>query len=250
MRNSMIAARRAAAPPRKPARIPRCATTDGAKRAVGRGQRGEIRVLQGGADDPAGEAALLVHADRAVHRVVEDQDDRPGAFDSAVASSCPVIMKPPSPQNPTTIRSGWTSLAATAAGHAIAHRAAGRPELPSGPAVLQKAVGPAAEIAGVGGDDRVVGQALAQPHHDLAEIERRPLGRQSARARPRIRRAPPRASRPARRRDRRRAPRRRRRIPACRIGSRRVGRNTRPNSSAAAWTWISVLPGSGMPSSV
>src|SRR6516164_11658066 len=33
-----------------------------------------------------------------------------------VASSCPVIIKPPSPQKPTTSRSGWTSLAATAAG--------------------------------------------------------------------------------------------------------------------------------------
>src|SRR5712691_4824637 len=68
----------------------------------------------------------------------------------AVASSCPVIMNPPSPQKPTTRRSGW----------------------PSWSAILQKAVRPAAEIAGVAGYDRIVGEAIAQPSHDNAEIER------------------------------------------------------------------------------
>jgi hypothetical protein len=51
-----------------------------AERAIGGGERGKIRVPEGGADDPAGKAALLVHADRAVHRVVENQNDRGRAF--------------------------------------------------------------------------------------------------------------------------------------------------------------------------
>src|SRR6185437_415545 len=58
-------------------------------------------------------------------------------------------------------------------GDAVAHRAARRAELAARAAVLQEAVGPAAEITGVAGDDRVVRQALAQPGHHGAEIERR-----------------------------------------------------------------------------
>src|SRR5258708_24078055 len=55
--------------------------------------------------------------------------------------------------------------------YAVSHRTAGRAELTAGATVLQEAVRPAAEIAGVAGDDRVVGKALAQPGHNLAEIE-------------------------------------------------------------------------------
>src|SRR5262249_36517008 len=91
---------------------------------------------------------------------------------SAVASSCPVIRKPPSPQNPTTSRSGWTSLAATAAGTPRPHPPAARPERGPRRGVLKKAVGPAAKIPGVAGNDRVVGQATAHPPHAPAEIER------------------------------------------------------------------------------
>src|SRR5271155_3806727 len=50
------------------------------ERAVGAGERREIGVLQVGAGDAAREAALLMHANRAVHRIVEDKDDRPWPF--------------------------------------------------------------------------------------------------------------------------------------------------------------------------
>ena len=86
------------------------------ERAIGAGQGDEIGVGERRADDPAGEPALLVHANRAVHRVVEERMIGPMPAASEVANSCPVIIKPPSPQNPTTSRPGWTSLAATAAG--------------------------------------------------------------------------------------------------------------------------------------
>ena len=49
------------------------------KGAIGAGEGGEVGVLQRRADDATGKAAFLVHADRAVHRVVEQQDDRPDA---------------------------------------------------------------------------------------------------------------------------------------------------------------------------
>ena len=72
---------------------------------------------------------------------------------------------------------------------AIAHRAAGRAELRAEAAILVVAVDPDAVIAGAVGDDRVRGQVLAQPDHDLAELQgagrRRGAGgsRDTARAR-------------------------------------------------------------------
>ncbi len=46
-----------------------------AVRSVGARERGEVRVLEVGADDAPGELPLLVHADRRVHAVVHEQDD-------------------------------------------------------------------------------------------------------------------------------------------------------------------------------
>ena len=140
---------------------------------------------------------------------------------------------------------GMDELGGDRGGHAVAHRAAGRPELPPRPAVLQKAVRPAAEIAGVAGDDRVIGQAVAQPGHDLAEIERRPPRCGRARAPPRIPRAPPRASSTSA------APRTGCRAAAAAANSgmpdwiARVGRNTRPSSSARGMDMDQHLAGVG-----
>ena len=79
-------------------------------------QNREIRVLELGGDDPSWELALLVHADRAIHAVVEhDHDDRT-VICTAVASSWPFIMKSPSPAKATAIRSGSCRFATTAAG--------------------------------------------------------------------------------------------------------------------------------------
>src|SRR3954465_3740898 len=85
----------------------------------------------------------------------------------AVASPCPALMNPPpppaghaapaTPPQPDNDASGVHQLGGDCRRHPVAHRATGRAELPSRPAVLQKAGGPAAEIAGVAGDDRIVG---------------------------------------------------------------------------------------------
>ena len=50
-----------------------------AVRAVGARQRREIRIDEVGARDARRIVALLVHADRAVHAVVDDDEDRPRA---------------------------------------------------------------------------------------------------------------------------------------------------------------------------
>ncbi len=168
---------------------------------------------------------------------------------SEVANSCPVIRKPPSPTKADDEPIGMDELGADRGRNPVAHRAAGRAELASRAAVLQKAVGPAAEIAGVAGDDRVVGQTVAQPAHDLAEIEHAAAGRGRG-LEPRLvlgaHRRPPAATSAAGTGSNAAAA-------AANSGMpdwiARVGRKTRPSSSAAGWTWISILPGSGMPSS-
>ena len=57
-----------------------------------------------------------MHADRAELIVVEHQHDRRRPWWNAVASSWPVIMKPPSPTMLTTMRPGKAILAPIAAG--------------------------------------------------------------------------------------------------------------------------------------
>src|SRR6516225_2674154 len=142
-----------------------------AERAIGSGEGKKIWVLQRGPDYPAGEAALLMHADGAVHRVVEYQNDRSRPFQHRGRQLLPGHHKAAVAAKADDQAVGIDELGGDRGGHAVTHRPAGRPELTSWPAVLQKAVGPAAEIAGVAGDDRVVGKAIAQPPHDFAEIE-------------------------------------------------------------------------------
>ena len=59
---------------------------------------GEIGIAQLRRADAAGIFALLMHADRAVHAVVDHDDDDIGrSYCTAVANSCPFIRKSPSP---------------------------------------------------------------------------------------------------------------------------------------------------------
>ena len=91
---------------------------------------------------------------------------------TAVASSWPVIRKQPSPAKQTTGRSGWAQLGRDRGRQAVAHRARGRGELGAEAAVGEVAVGPDGVVAGTVGDDRVRRQPLAQPRHDLAQLQR------------------------------------------------------------------------------
>ena len=79
------------------------------------GKQNEVGVEEVGSLDPPGIVPLLVHPDRPVHAVVDDDDDDVAPNCTAVASSWPVIRKSPSPA--TRRRSlGWRSFAAMAAG--------------------------------------------------------------------------------------------------------------------------------------
>jgi hypothetical protein len=57
-----------------------------------------------------------MHADRAVAAIVDEDDEQAAPCWAAVASSCPFIMKSPSPATHSTRRSGKRIAAATAAG--------------------------------------------------------------------------------------------------------------------------------------
>ena len=97
------------------------------------------------------------------------------SYCAAVASSCPFIRKSPSPQNEMTGRLGMDQLRRR---RRRARRSpSSRSSAPSCGAeagVLVVAVHPAGEVAGAVGDDGLGRQALAQPRHHLARIERRP----------------------------------------------------------------------------
>ena len=79
--------------------------------------------------------------------------------------------------------------------HSVAHRPGRRPEERAGLAEPESTTGPAGEVAGVGGEDRVVGQDVAQRRDRRARDGRRARSRHPRRRR--------RSWRPPRRRGRR-----------------------------------------------
>ena len=113
-----------------------------------------------------------MHADRAVHRIVEHENDRAGPFEHRCRQLLSSHHKPAIAAKADDQTIGMDELGGDRRGNAVAHGAAGRPELASWSAILQKAVRPAAEIAGVARYDRIVWEPIAQPSHDRAEIER------------------------------------------------------------------------------
>ncbi len=138
--------------------------------AEGRGVGGEIGVLERGAGDAAGIFALLVHPDRAVHAVIDQDDDHRqpvlhgGGEFLAVHQEVAVARHHhdgPLRQEP---------LGADGRRHAVAHRARGRGEL----AVMGRNGqngGPGGEVARAVAQDRVGRQHLAQVGHHAAHLE-------------------------------------------------------------------------------
>ena len=113
-----------------------------------------------------------MHADRAVHAVVHHQrDERRAVLHGgrdllAVHQEVAVAAQRRAPCAP-----GAASLAATAAGIAVAHGPAGRAELGAEALVAEVPVQPAGEVARAVGDDRVLGQLVAQPADHLAVLQ-------------------------------------------------------------------------------
>jgi DNA-binding transcriptional LysR family regulator len=132
----------------------------------------EVRVLQVGAADPGRVFPLLMHADGAVHAVV----DRPGtpsaaSYCTAVASSCPFIRKQPSPAAAITTRSGCCAWRRR---RPARHSPSRRWSAPAGCASREavEAVEPGGVVAGAVADHGVTGQPADQPAHDLRHLHR------------------------------------------------------------------------------
>ena len=122
-------------------------------------------------DNPTRVRALLEGADRPYIPLLTTITTIARPSCAAVASSSPHIWKPPSPMKQTTVRSGWRSFAATAAGIAVAHRAALRHQLRAVEVKRQVAADPDAEVARVAGDDRLAGEPLSAVADRGAEVE-------------------------------------------------------------------------------
>ena len=106
-----------------------------------------------------GMGALLMHADRAVHLVVEHQHDRCDAVMEGRGDLLPRHHEAAIADHADDHAVGERDLGADRRRHAVAHRAVGRSDIALPVAEIQEARGPAGEVAGIGGDDRVAGPA-------------------------------------------------------------------------------------------
>ena len=190
-------------------RTPRAPDGPGDRREV---ERPELR-----GDALAGAAPLLPHPDRAVALVVEADDDDPRALADRGLELAP--SSSPGRRRRRSRRPGrsrWTRAAVIAAGSAVAHRPRCRAEEGAGPPEPEAAGDPAAEVAGVGRQDRVVGEDPPERADDAAGMDAGPVPWRGVDDRVRL---------PGR------AVRRRWRRP----GSRRARRRARHRRAAARW---------------
>ncbi len=116
--------------------------------AIGSRQRGKVRVRQAGAGDAAGILTLLVHADRAIHAVVDDEKDDASVILHGGCEFLTVHQETSVAEaKATTVRAGSVILAAIAAAHAVAHGTIRRSELGAEGAILIEAMRPGGIIA-------------------------------------------------------------------------------------------------------
>lgn len=144
----------------------------------------KIRVLELGADHASRIVALLVHADGAVLRIVDDDDDERRIVLHGSREFLPVHQEAAVAGERDNGAIRILPFREHRRRHAISHRARGRRELGGKAVEAMMAMDPAGVVAGAVADDRVLGQAIAQPGHDLAVLERaRQLARLSVQAR-------------------------------------------------------------------
>ena len=131
----------------------------------------EIRIVQLGGADAAGEFALLMHADRSVHSVVADHDnDRQTILNRKrefLAAHQEIAVAVDGQHEPVWMQ----SLHRDGRGHAIAHRGRRRRDMGHEFAEPIEAVDPRRIIARAVTQDRVGRHMIAQPDHDLAEVD-------------------------------------------------------------------------------
>jgi hypothetical protein len=132
----------------------------------------EIGIGETGAGNASGIRAFLVHADRAVHLVVEHQND----WRDAVVERCGDLLtchqEAAVANHADDHAIGERDLRADGGWNAVAHRAIGWTDIALLVSEVDESRGPAGKIAGVRGDDGVGIQQLFQLAHCGAEIER------------------------------------------------------------------------------
>ncbi len=114
---------------------------------------GEIRIGQSRAGDTARIRTFLVHADRAVHLVVEHQHDRRDAVVERGGDLLSGHQETAVANHADHHAIGERDLGADRGGNAVAHRTIGRTDVALLVTEVDEARGPAGEVAGVRGDD-------------------------------------------------------------------------------------------------
>ena len=140
-------------------------------RPAGLGHGREVDRAKVGGHDATGVRDLLVHPDRSVHRIVEDESGQPGTFahgrlelghehgEAAIAGQ----------RDDRSIR--HRDRGADGRRQRVAHRARGRPEEATVPWDGQVAGGPATEVAGVGRQDGALGESRSQAADDRCGVD-------------------------------------------------------------------------------
>ncbi len=139
--------------------------------AEGLGIGGEVGIGQVGAADPAGVVPLLMHADGAEHVVVDHDHDDVQAILHRGRQLLPVHQVTAVAGEADHRALGVDGLGGDRRRQAVAHGPGGRRELGAVALVLEEAVDPDGIVAGAVGDDRILGQGLAQPGHHLAHLQ-------------------------------------------------------------------------------
>ena len=136
-----------------------------------RGQRGEVGVDEVGARDAARIVPLLMHPDRPVHAVVDDEDDDRGLVLHRRRELLPRHQEVAVARDRDDGSLRMQELRRDGGRHAVPHRPARRRELGRVLPELVEAVRPDREVAGAVREDRVRRQALAHDRHHLAHVE-------------------------------------------------------------------------------
>ena len=123
------------------------------------GDRREVDRAELGGHALARPAPLLPHPDRAVALVVEHEDDDPGALARRRSRARPCVIAMPAVADERHDRPvAMDERGGDRGRDAVAHRARRRTDERARAAEPEPAAGPAGEVAGIGGEDRVVGQ--------------------------------------------------------------------------------------------
>ena len=133
--------------------------------------RDEVRVDQIRPHDTAGVVALLVHANRAVHPVVDHEHDDVHAVLHRRGELVPAHQEAAVAGERDDDAFGMPQLRRDRGGETVAHRARRRPERRAEAFVLKETVQPGVVVARAVAHDRVVGQAFGKIPHDVREVQ-------------------------------------------------------------------------------